>query len=89
MATLFVRHQVADYAAWRQVYDALGPTQKALGVTASAVYQAADAANDVTVTHEFATLEAAQAFVASAELRTAMHEAGVVGAPTIWFADRA
>lgn len=89
MATLFVRHQVADYAAWRRVYDALGPTQKALGVTAEAVYRAADDANDLTVTHEFATLEAAQAFVDSAELRAAMHESGVVGAPTIWFADRA
>ncbi len=89
MATLFVRHQVADYAAWRRVYNALGPTQKALGVTAEAVYRAADDANDLTVTHEFATLEAAQAFVGSAELQTAMHESGVVGAPTIWFADRA
>jgi len=89
MATMFVRHQVADYAAWRRVYDGLGPTQKALGVTAEAVYQAVDDPNDVTVTHEFATLEAAQAFAGSAELRTAMHESGVVGAPTSWFANRA
>lgn len=89
MATLFVRHQVADYEAWRRVYDALGPTQKAGGVTAQAVYQAADDPNDVTVTHEFATVAAAQAFAASSELRTAMHDSGVVGAPTIWFAKRA
>jgi len=38
---------------------------------------------------EFATIEAAQAFAGSADLREAMHEAGVVGAPTIWFATRA
>ncbi len=62
--------------------------QKAGGVTAEAVYQAADDPNDVTVTHEFPTLEAAKAFAGSADLRAAMHDAGVQGAPTIWFARR-
>ena len=89
MATLFVRHQAADYAAWRQVYDAFRPKARTLGVQADAVYQAADNPNEITVTHDFATLESAQAFAASAELRSAMHDAGVVGAPTIWFAQRA
>jgi hypothetical protein len=41
------------------------------------------------VTHEFASLQAAQAFAGSAELKAAMHDAGVVGAPTVWFAERA
>jgi hypothetical protein len=89
MATLFVRHQVADYAAWRRVYDGFTPTQKALGVQAEAVYQAIDDPNDITVTHDFATLEAAQAFAGSSEMRAAMHDAGVQGAPAIWFAERA
>ncbi len=89
MATLFVRHQAADYAAWRQVYDAFRPQAKTLGVQADAVYQSADNPNEITVTHDFATLESAQAFAASPELRSAMHDAGVVGAPTIWFAQRA
>ena len=89
MATLFVRHTVADYAAWRRIFDAFAPTQEALGVTDKAVYQAADNANDVTVTHEFATLEAARAFAGSPELKAAMHDAGVTSAPTIWFATRA
>ena len=44
-------------------------------MTAEAVYQAVDDPNDVTVTHEFATLEAAQAFAGSAELRAATHDA--------------
>jgi hypothetical protein len=89
MATLFVRHTVADYAAWRRIFDDFSPTQQALGVTDKAVYQAADNANDVTVTHDFATLEAAQAFAGSPELKAAMHDAGVTSAPTIWFATRA
>ena len=89
MTTLFVRHQVADYAQWRQVYDGFTPTQKALGVQDQAVYQAIDDPNDVTVRHEFLTLEAAQAFGQSVELGTAMHDAGVASAPTVWFTTRA
>ena len=89
MTNLFVRHEAADYAAWRRVYDGFAPTRKALGVEAEAVYQAVDNPNDITVTHDFATLEAAQAFAGSSELRAAMHEAGIQGAPTIWFTERA
>lgn len=85
MTTLFVRHQTADYAAWRRVYDAFQAKAKTLGVQADAVYRAQDDPNNITVTHDFASLEAAQAFVGSTELQTAMHDAGVVGAPTIWF----
>lgn len=88
MATLFIRHQTADYAAWRRVYDGFAPTQKALGVQAAAVYRAVDNPNDITVTHDFATLEAAQAFAGNSELQAAMHDAGVEGAPTIWFTQR-
>jgi len=58
-------------------------------VTDTAVYQAADNANDVTVTHDFATLESDRAFSGSSELKTAMHDAGVTSAPTIWFTTRA
>ena len=88
MTTLFVRHQVADYAAWRRTYDAFAPTRDALGVKAQAVYQSAEDPNNLTLTHDFATLEAAQAFAGSAELRAAMHDAGVEGAPTIWMTKR-
>jgi hypothetical protein len=88
MTTFFVRHEVSDYAAWRKVYDAFAPVQKANGVLAEAVYQAVDNPNDVTVTHEFATPEAAQAFGKLEELKSAMSKAGVVGAPTVWLTNK-
>jgi hypothetical protein len=88
MTTLFVRHAVANYKAWRKVYGDFAPVQKAKGVTAQAVYQAADNPNDITVTHDFATDEAAHAFANSEELKSAMQNAGVVGAPTIWFTNK-
>ena len=88
MVTLFVRHTVSDYKTWRKGYADFAPVRGPLGVKAAAVYQAADNPNDVTVTHEFATLEAAHGFAKSAELKAAMQHAGVVGAPTIWFANK-
>ena len=89
MATLFIRHTVANFATWKQVYDSVADFQKSGGVTAQAVYQAADNPNDVTITHDFASLEQAQAFSNNPELRAIMERAGVVGAPTLWFTNRA
>jgi hypothetical protein len=88
MAIMFVRHTISDYKSWRKVYDDFAAVQKAMGVTAHAVYQAADNPNDITVTHEFGSVEAAQASAKSAKLKSAMQGAGVVGAPTIWFANK-
>ena len=88
MATLFVRHQIADFATWKAAYDGFQPTAQGMGITSGTVYVGATDGNDVTVTHDFATLEAAQAFAASDGLHEAMGQAGVVGAPTIWFANK-
>lgn len=82
---MFVRHEVADYGAWRKAYDAFAPIQKKLGVIYKAVYQSADDPNDVTVIHDFHSLEKAKAFAASTELKAAMEKSGVKGAPQIWY----
>ena len=82
---MFVRHEVADYGAWKKSYDAFAPTQKKLGVIYKAVYQSTDDPNDVTVIHDFHSLEKAKAFAASAELKAAMEKSGVKGAPQIWY----
>ena len=89
MATLLVRHTVSDYASWRKVYDEFDATRRAKGVTSHGVYQLDGNPNDVTVYHEFDTMEAAKAFAGSQELREAMQRAGVQGPPAIWFTQRA
>ena len=88
MATIFIRRKVHDYAAWRKVYDSFAPVQKRLGVTAQAVYRSEGNPRELTVTHEFATMDSAHAFAGSSELREAMQSAGVEGAPDIWFTTR-
>ena len=89
MATLFIRNQVADYAVWRRVYDEAKPQQEAAGVLAAAIYRTVDDPNELTVSHDFASLEAARAWAASPELHAAMQSAGILGAPTVWFTNRA
>jgi hypothetical protein len=88
MATLFVRHTVADYDAWRKAYDEFDAERKTMGVTSHGVYLLEGNSNDVTVYHEFATSEAANAFVASPRLKEVMANAGVQGAPSVWITNR-
>lgn len=89
MATLFVRHDVSDFARWKQAYDDFDATRRSMGVTAAGVYQEDGNPTNVTVYHHFDSIEAAKAFAASAELRETMQKAGVAGEPTIWFANQA
>jgi hypothetical protein len=86
MVRLFVRHPVSDYAAWRRAYDAFDEERGGWGVTGQAVYQSVDDPNDVTVTHDFASREAALEFMDAPRLREVMEEAGVAGVPEVWIA---
>ena len=84
MVRLFIRHNVADYQAWRKVYDDFDAQRRSMGVTDDCVYQSIDNPNDVTAWHDFETAEEAQAIVGSDELKNAMQGAGVQGEPEIW-----
>ena len=88
MATLFVRHRVADYAAWRKAYNDFDTHRRGMGVTSHGVYQLEGDPNDVTVYHEFSNMEKAKAFAGSPRLKEVMQAAGVQGAPDIWFANK-
>ena len=86
MATLFVRHDVADFATWKQSYDDFETERSALGVTGHGVYQADGKPNSVTIYHHFDSMEAAKSFVANPRLGEVMRTAGVQGEPDVWFA---
>ena len=84
-ATLIVRHPVQDYAAWRAVYDS--PEVSALhakhGVSNARVARNPEDGNDVLVTHDFESLDAAQNFAGDPEPPAVMEKAGVAGSPEI------
>ncbi len=77
MTTFFVRHRVADYDAWRAVYDGAEDMQREAGVSDAAVYRDADDPNQVLVVHRFGSREQAEAFMDNAEAKSAMAAAGV------------
>lgn len=85
MIRLFVRHNVADYSAWRKAYDDFDPERGPLGVIGHKVFQSVDDPNDVTVWHDFESTEKAKAFASSERLRDVMQKAGVSSPPQIWF----
>ena len=82
-ATLLVRHRVEDYPAWRSVYDAVENLRQEHGCTDDEVLVDPGDSSEVYVLHRFPSLEQAQAFAGSADLREAMHRAGVAGPPRI------
>jgi quinol monooxygenase YgiN len=72
-----VHHRVADYDAWKQVYDGVREMQRAGGVRQYAVLRPEDDPAMVVVVHTFDSPEAAKAFFGDPELKGAMESAGV------------
>jgi quinol monooxygenase YgiN len=86
-AGMIVAHAVKDYAAWKKAYDSVEALRKRHGVIGAAVNQALDDPNLVTVYHQAETRAELQAFASSPELKTAMQQAGVTGAPEFRYYD--
>ena len=84
-----ISHPVADFAAWRVVYDEAQPARDAASVTGAEIF--VDAANPllVVIIHRFASMDAAQGFFNNLDLKAAMERGGVTAPPTIIFASAA
>jgi hypothetical protein len=57
MTVAIILHRVADYDAWRKVYDSVGDMQKDGGVTQESVHRMVDDPNNVLVIHHFVDVE--------------------------------
>lgn len=85
MIRMFVRHPVQEFETWKQGYDGFDSERRTMGVLKERIFTAPDNTCDVTITHDFETLEQAQRFANSARLGEVMKQAGVVGPATVWF----
>ena len=88
MATIFVRHRVADFETWKRAYDDFDSERATLGVTGHGVYQVDGEPNEVVLYHHFESMDAAKGFMANPRLQQVMVAAGVQGEPTVWFTNR-
>ncbi|MCH7971502.1 MAG: cyclase [Chloroflexi bacterium] len=87
MAHQFIRHTVADYDKWRAAYDGHESTRREYGLKEVGVHRGAENPNDITVVLEAESIERANEFAESIDLKKVMMEAGVQGPPDIWFTD--
>jgi heme-degrading monooxygenase HmoA len=85
MPAVLIRHRVADYAAWKPLFDDDGPARRANGSRGGSIYRSADDPNEVLVLLEWDDLDRARLFADSDDLREAMDRAGVTDRPEIWF----
>jgi heme-degrading monooxygenase HmoA len=87
MPSLLIRHRVADYPAWKAVFDEHEPARRANGAQGTQLFRDADDPHEVLLLLEWDDLERARLFADSDDLREAMTRAGVTDRPDIWFLD--
>ena len=87
MASMFVKHRVADFGRWKPVFDQHEPTRREGGVTAHSLHRDADDPNVIIIAFRVNDIARAREFASSSDLREALQRAGVQGPPEFWFAE--
>ncbi|KAB1188011.1 MULTISPECIES: cyclase [Haloferax] len=85
MVTILVKHAVEDYDKWKPYFDDHDSTRNEYGSQGYRLLSLAEDSNDLVMMFDWDTMENAQKFLESSDLRSVMEEAGVVGEPEIYF----
>jgi quinol monooxygenase YgiN len=85
MATMIVRHKVADFNNWKKAFDEMNATRISHGWIRHEVLRDAGDPNFVTIVNKMKSIDGAKAYGASPELHEAMAHGGVIGQPEISF----
>ena len=89
MASILIQHKVKDFAEWKKAFDSNAGLRTSSGELSALVFQDAGDPNRVTVLNKWKSLEIAQKFASSPELKAAMEKAGVIGQPAVLFLNEA
>lgn len=89
MPALLMRHNVEDYATWKEAFDQHATFRRANGSQGGRLFRNAADANEVVVLLAWDDLERARLFADSDDLRETMGRAGVTDQPDIWFLEEA
>lgn len=79
MIVMAIKHQLAEYEAWKSVFDTFTPISR--GALFHRVNRAVDDPNTVLVVCGFSSADDAGAFRDDPELKEKMRSAGVTSAP--------
>ena len=87
MASMFVRHRVANYSAWKAIFDQEEAARRQHGVAGHSLPRDPQEPKLLLVALRFNDVIKAQEFAASDNFRQAMIRAGVHRVPEVWFGD--
>ncbi|HEX2733556.1 MAG TPA: hypothetical protein VHM70_18220 [Polyangiaceae bacterium] len=87
MATIIVKHRVANFETFKNVYEAGISNRKQYGWTGHLILRDATDPNIVTVVNRVRDLESAKRYAALPVLQADLARAGVQGAPEVSFMD--
>jgi heme-degrading monooxygenase HmoA len=89
MAHILVHHKVEDYNKFKTAFDGHSAFRSQNGSKGGKVFQSAGNPNDLFILLEWDSLENAQKFAQTDNLKQAMQSAGVVGMPEVYFVEEA
>ena len=87
MSFAVVHNAVRDFAEWKSVFDANESRRTAVGLTNGRVFQSDDDPNEVTILYDVADIARAKEFTGSADFKSALERAGVVGPTSFYWLD--
>lgn len=87
MASIYIRHEVADYDAWKPYFDEHASVREEHGEQGYHLFRGVENPNEVSILFEWDGVENARRLFESSDTRELMADAGVVGAPEIHFLD--
>ena len=85
MPSLLIRHHVADYDAWKAVFDEHELTRRANGSQGGRLFHSSSDPNEVLLLLEWDDLERARLFAQSDDLREELKQTDVTDDPDLWF----
>jgi hypothetical protein len=88
-AALIVRHRVASFEKWQEVFDSFFDVRRNHGWLSAIVYRDATDPLMVTIVNRVKDLDGAKRYGSSAGLKESMQLAGVLGVPEVFFVDEA
>ena len=85
MARLVVKHRVANFESWKQVFDSMDGIRKEHGWLGHVVLRDANDPNVVMIVNHVRDLDGAKRYGSSQALRDGMAKGGVQGTPEVAF----
>ena len=89
MPVLLIRHRVADYPAWKHVFDEQGGTRWSNGCRGGQVFRNPDDPDEVWIILAWDDLLRARLYSQSDELLESLKRAGITDEPDMWFLEQA